>query len=64
MIVTLSYPEWNLKGLGHGTINKPVISTFYIVSFECPVCSAQILVDGLNPQLIFKANLHGAVFSA
>ena len=38
------------KGLGHATINKPVISIVYIVADMCQLSSAQILVDGVNPQ--------------
>ena len=39
-----------LKAQGHVTVNKPVISGIYIVSHTWPLCSAQILVDGVNPQ--------------
>ena len=39
-----------LKGQGHVTVNKPVISIIYIVVHTWPLCSAQILVDGVNPQ--------------
>ena len=38
-----------LKGTGHVTVNKPVISIIYIVAHAWPLCSAQILVDGVNP---------------
>ena len=38
-----------LKGQGHVTVNKPVVSTIYIVAHTWPLCSAQILVDGVNP---------------
>ena len=38
-----------LKALGHVTVNKPVISIIYIVVHTWPLCSAQILVDGVNP---------------
>ena len=38
-----------LKAQGHITINKPVISIINIVSHTWPMCSAQILVDGVNP---------------
>ena len=38
-----------LKAQGHVTVNKPVISIIYIVSHTWPLCSAQILVDGVNP---------------
>ena len=38
-----------LKGLGHVAVNKPVISIIYIVAHTCPLCSAQILVYGVNP---------------
>ena len=40
----------NFKGQGHVTVNKPVISIIYIVARTWPLCSAQILVDGVNPQ--------------
>ena len=43
-------PCWNLKAQGHVTVNKPVISTIYIVPHTWPLCSAQILVDGVNPR--------------
>ena len=39
-----------LKAHGHVTVNKPVISMIYIVSHTWPLCSAQILVDGVNPR--------------
>ena len=39
-----------LKGQGQVTVNKPVISMIYIVAHTWPLCSAQILVDGVNPQ--------------
>ena len=39
-----------LKGQGHITANKPVISMIYIVTHTWPLCSAQILVDGVNPK--------------
>ena len=39
-----------LKGQGHVTVNKPVISIIYIVAHTWLLCSAQILVDGVNPQ--------------
>ena len=38
-----------LKEQGHVTVNKPVISIIYIVSRTWPLCSAEILVDGVNP---------------
>ena len=38
-----------LKAQGHVTVNKPVISIIYIVSHTWPLCSVQILVDGVNP---------------
>ena len=38
-----------LKGTGHVTVNKPVISIIYIVVHTWPLCSGQILVDGVNP---------------
>ena len=39
----------NLKGTGHVTVNNPVISRIHIVAHTWPLCSAQILVDGVNP---------------
>ena len=39
-----------LKGQGHVTVNKPVISIIYIVAHTWPLCSVQILVDGVNPR--------------
>ena len=39
-----------LKGQRHVTVNKPVISMIYIISHTWPLCSAQILVDGVNPR--------------
>ena len=39
-----------LKGQGHVTVNKPVISMIYIITSTWPLCSAQIVVDGVNPQ--------------
>ena len=41
---------FDLKGQGHVTISKPVISIIYIVVHTWPLRSAQILVDGMNPQ--------------
>ena len=38
-----------LKEQGHVTVNKLVISRVYIVAHTWPLCSAQILVDGVNP---------------
>ena len=38
-----------LKVQGHVTVNKPVISIIYIGSPMWPLCSAQNLVDGVNP---------------
>ena len=38
-----------LKAQGHVTVNKPVIYRIYIVSRTWPLCSVQILVDGVNP---------------
>ena len=38
-----------LKGQSHISVNKPVISRIYIVVHTWPLCSAQILVDGVNP---------------
>ena len=40
----------HLKGLGHVTANNSVIPIIYIVADTWPLCSAQILVDGVNPQ--------------
>ena len=40
----------SLKGQGYVTVNKPVISRIYIVAHMWPLCSVQILVDGVNPQ--------------
>ena len=40
----------NLKVQGHVTVNKPIISMIYIVAHTWPLCSAQVLVDGVNPQ--------------
>ena len=42
-----------LKALGHVTVNKLLISKIYIVSHTWPLCSAQILVDGVNPLDIY-----------
>lgn len=39
-----------LKGPDHVTINKPVMSIIYIVSHTYQLCSAQSLMDGVNPQ--------------
>ena len=39
-----------LKAQGHLTVNKPVFSMIYVVAHTLPLCSAQILVDGVNPQ--------------
>ena len=35
-----------LKGQGHVTVNKPIISIIYIVANMWQLCSEQILVDG------------------
>ena len=35
-----------LKGQGHVTVNKCVISIIYIAAHTWPLSSAQILVDG------------------
>ena len=40
----------SLKAQGLVTVNKPVISMLYIVAQTWPLCSAQNLVDGVNPQ--------------
>ena len=45
-----SEPEVSLKAHGHVTVNKPAIFIIYIVTHTWPLCSAQILVDGVNPQ--------------
>ena len=37
-----------LKGQSHVTVNKPVPSIIYIIAHTWPLCSAQILVDGVN----------------
>ena len=42
--------ELDLKGQRHVTVKKPVISMIYIVSHTWPLCSAQILVYGVNPR--------------
>ena len=42
-------PVLILKVQGHITVNKPVISIIYIVAHTWQLCSAQILVDGVNP---------------
>ena len=39
-----------LKGQGHVTVNKPVVSIICIVSHTWPLRSAQILMDEVNPQ--------------
>ena len=39
-----------LRGLGHVTVNKPVISIIRNVAHTWPLCSVQISVDGVNPQ--------------
>ena len=36
-----------LKGQGHVTVNKPVISIRYIVAHSWPLSSPQILEDGV-----------------
>ena len=40
----------HLQEQGHVSVNKPVISIIYIVAHTWPLCSVQILVDGVNPQ--------------
>ena len=42
--------DLKLKGQGHVTVNKPVISIIYIVGHTWPLSFAQILVDGVNPE--------------
>ena len=37
-----------LKGQGHATVNKPVISWIYIVAHTWPLCSPQISVHGVH----------------
>ena len=39
-----------LNGQGHVTVKKLFISIIYIVVHTWPLCSAQIVVDGVNPQ--------------
>ena len=39
-----------IKGQDHVTVSEPVISIIYIFAHTWPLCSAQILVDGVNPQ--------------
>ena len=39
-----------LKGQGHEAVKKPIISRIHIVAHTWPLCSAQIFVDGVNPQ--------------
>ena len=39
-----------LKGLVHVTANKPAISMIDIAAHMWPLCSEQILVEGVNPQ--------------
>ena len=57
-----------LKGHGRVTVNKPVISTVYIVDYTVytwPLCSAQILVHGVNPQESYfqiSTNIFAIVF--
>ena len=41
---------FKLKAQDHVTVNKPVIYIINIVGHTWPLCSAQILVDGVNPQ--------------
>ena len=41
---------WTLKKLGQETVKKSVISIIYIAAHTWLLCSAQILVDGVNPQ--------------
>ena len=40
---------FDLKEQGHVTANKPVISRIYVAAHMWPLCSAQIMVDGVNP---------------
>ena len=42
--------KFEFKELGHVTVNKHVISTILINALTWPLCSAQILVDGVNPR--------------
>ena len=53
MIPKLIGLDMNLKAQGHVTVNKPVISVIYIVTHTWPWCSAQILVDRVNPLKIY-----------
>ena len=48
---TVTRPSTPLKGQGHVTVNKPVISRIYIVAHTWQLRSAQILVEGVNPQV-------------
>ena len=41
--------KFDLKEQGRVTVNKPIISSIYIVAYSWPSCSAQIMVDGVNP---------------
>ena len=45
----LGYLQDMLKGQGRVAVNKPVISIIYILAHTWPLCSAQILVDEVNP---------------
>ena len=47
--IQLIFHYQSLKAQGYITVNKPVISIIYIVTHTWPLCSAQILVDGVNP---------------
>ena len=39
-----------IKEAGSCNVNKPVIFIIYIAAHTWPLCSAQILVDGVNTQ--------------
>ena len=49
-VLSFEKPTLDLKGQGHVTVKKPFIFMIYIVAQTWPICSAQILVGGVNPQ--------------
>ena len=49
MALELPSVLYTLKAQGRVTVNKPIISIIYVVSHTWPLCSAKILVDGVNP---------------
>ena len=49
MFLAIGNSRKRLKGQGHIPVNKPFISKIYIVAHTWPLCSVQILVDGVNP---------------